>query len=187
MTPTMPVWCVSPAIGSQLRSGDDASDKSARSQRLTPHDSFQSSISSVSRGKVVGMVAWGDTGNGIHHRRGNWGRSPRTETAAFKVEPASGPQTPAQQHAKATGQSPCGAVCIIASGGAKSPRSGTPWRFRWGHSAAAPIISLELGSRCSYWLTWRNAVVVCVIIPKEARLADFAPKVGAKASLPGVL
>lgn len=133
------------------------------------------------------MVAWGNTGNGIHHRRGNWGRSPRTETAAFKVEPASGPQTPAQQHAKATGQSPCGAICIIASGGAKSPRSGTPWRFRWGHSAAAPIISLELGSRCSYWLTWRNAVVVCVIIPKEARLADFAPKVGAKASLPGVL
>ncbi|KAL3248698.1 hypothetical protein ABHI18_011920, partial [Aspergillus niger] len=76
---------------------------------------------------------------------------------------------------------------IIASGDAKSPRSGTPWRFRWGHWAAAPITSLRLGSRCSYWLTWRNAVVVCVIIPKEARLADFAPKVGAKASLPGVL
>ncbi|OJJ69075.1 hypothetical protein ASPBRDRAFT_198644 [Aspergillus brasiliensis CBS 101740] len=32
---------------------------------------------------------------------------------------------------------------ILASGGAKSPRSGTPWRFRWGHWAAAPITALE--------------------------------------------
>lgn len=84
-----------------------------RINRLEASDSLLTTASKQhqhqhQQGKVGGdgRMGGGDTGNRIHYRRGNWGRSPRTATAAFKVEPASGPQTPAQQHAKATGQTP---------------------------------------------------------------------------------
>ncbi|GAQ40919.1 hypothetical protein ABL_03885 [Aspergillus niger] len=178
MTPTMPVNC--------------AQEMTRRINRLEASDSLLTTASKAASAASAGVRWWGWLHGGIlgmgSITGGGIGAGLRGQRRLhLKLSQRVALRPPAQQHAKATGQSPCGAVCIIASGGAKSPRSGTPWRFRWGHSAAAPIISLELGSRCSYWLTWRNAVVVCVIIPKEARLADFAPKVGAKASLPGVL